>query len=59
MGINDIVSCAIHPGIGIVRIRNSPEGYFIEPEAPDLIYGLDADGAVVAERSSLLYVRRG
>lgn len=36
MGANNIVSCAIHPGIGIARIGNSPDGYFIGPEAPGL-----------------------
>jgi hypothetical protein len=26
--------CRIHPGIGIARVGNSPDGYFIGPEAP-------------------------
>src|SRR6266852_7609878 len=26
--------CKIHPGIGIARVGNSPDGYFIGPEAP-------------------------
>ena len=29
-------TCRIHPGIGIARVGNSPDGYFIGPEArPD------------------------
>ncbi len=31
---NAIVRYAIHPGIGIARVGNSPEEYFIGPEAP-------------------------
>src|SRR4029453_3110596 len=27
-------SCRIHPGIGIARVGNSPDEYFIGPEAP-------------------------
>jgi L-Lysine epsilon oxidase N-terminal/L-lysine epsilon oxidase C-terminal domain/Iron-containing redox enzyme len=27
-------TCRIHPGIGIARVGNSPDGYFIGPEAP-------------------------
>ncbi|MCA1458772.1 LodA/GoxA family CTQ-dependent oxidase [Bradyrhizobium sp. BRP22] len=27
-------SCRIHPGIGVARVGNSPDGYFIGPEAP-------------------------
>ena len=30
----EIVSCIIHPGIGVARIGNSPDGYFIGPEVP-------------------------
>ena len=29
-----IVSCRIYPGIGIARLGNSPDGYFVGPEAP-------------------------
>ncbi|GAC1331897.1 MAG: LodA/GoxA family CTQ-dependent oxidase [Chloroflexota bacterium] len=29
-----IVRCAIHPGIGIARVGNSPHDYFIGPEVP-------------------------
>lgn len=32
-----VSSFAIHPAIGIVRLGNSPEGYFIGPEAPGRI----------------------
>jgi len=34
MNTNEIVRCAIHPGIGIARIGNSPDEYFIGPEIP-------------------------
>jgi len=30
----EIVSYAIYPGIGIARVGNSPDEYFIGPEAP-------------------------
>src|SRR5215510_9949796 len=30
----EIVACKIHPGIGIARVGNSPNHYFIGPEAP-------------------------
>ena len=33
----EIVSCRIHPGIGIARIGNSPDDYFIGPEAPGAV----------------------
>jgi hypothetical protein len=26
--------CAVHPAIGVARIGNSPQAYFIEPEVP-------------------------
>ncbi len=32
--LDDIVSCKIHPGIGIARVGNSQEGFFIGPEIP-------------------------
>lgn len=31
---NRIVSCAIHPAIGIARVGNSPDGWFVGPEIP-------------------------
>ena len=31
---NAIVSYAIYPGIGFARVGNSPDEYFIGPEAP-------------------------
>jgi len=31
---HEIVACKIHPGIGIARVGNSPNHYFIGPEAP-------------------------
>jgi hypothetical protein len=31
---SSIVSARIHPAIGIARIGNSPEGYFVGPEVP-------------------------
>ena len=34
MGLENVVRCAIHPGIGIARIGNSPTGFFIGPEVP-------------------------
>src|SRR5687767_15281885 len=35
-GITDrqIVRCAIHPAIGIGRVGNSPDGFFLGPEVP-------------------------
>src|SRR2546426_10556264 len=35
-GIDDreIVRCAIHPAIGIGRVGNSPDGFFLGPEVP-------------------------
>src|SRR5215216_4909776 len=32
--LDDIAYCKIHPGLGIARIGNSPDEYFIGPEAP-------------------------
>ena len=37
MSSPEIVSCRIHPGIGITRIGNSPDEYFIGPESPGLV----------------------
>ena len=34
MGVDEIVSARIHPAIGIARIGNSPDEYFIGPELP-------------------------
>lgn len=31
---DDITSVAIHPAIGIARVGNSPDGWFLGPEAP-------------------------
>ncbi len=36
MSSPEIVACRIHPGIGIARVGNSPNEYFIGPEAPGL-----------------------
>ncbi|MFI9587755.1 LodA/GoxA family CTQ-dependent oxidase [Streptomyces sp. NPDC052236] len=36
MNPEDIVRCEIHPTIGIARLGNSPEGFFIVPEAPGI-----------------------
>jgi hypothetical protein len=32
--LSKVVTCKIHPGIGIARVGNSPDEYFIGPEAP-------------------------
>lgn len=34
MSLESVVRARIHPAIGIARIGNSPEGYFIGPEVP-------------------------
>lgn len=34
MNLDQVVSARIHPAIGVARIGNSPEGYFIGPEVP-------------------------
>jgi hypothetical protein len=34
MSLDKIVRCSIHPGIGVARIGNSTDEYFIGPEAP-------------------------
>ena len=36
MSLTDIKTCCIYPGIGIARVGDSPEGYFIGPESPGL-----------------------
>jgi hypothetical protein len=32
--MNDIAYCGIHPGIGIARVGDSPDEYFVGPERP-------------------------
>jgi hypothetical protein len=32
--VREIVRCAIHPAIGLARVGNSPEEFFIGPEVP-------------------------
>lgn len=32
--MSEIVSCKVHPGIGVARLGNSPDAFFIGPEAP-------------------------
>ncbi|HEY0393048.1 MAG TPA: LodA/GoxA family CTQ-dependent oxidase [Candidatus Elarobacter sp.] len=34
MGVEDIVSARVHPAIGIARVGNSPDAWFIGPELP-------------------------
>ncbi|MEU9112294.1 LodA/GoxA family CTQ-dependent oxidase [Streptomyces sp. NPDC048483] len=36
MNLDDVVRCEIHPTIGIARLGNSPDGFFIGPEAPGI-----------------------
>src|SRR5947207_521068 len=31
-----IAYCKVHPGIGIARVGDSPDGFFVGPEAPGL-----------------------
>lgn len=33
--LGDIVRAAIHPAIGVARVGDSPEEFFIGPEVPD------------------------
>jgi hypothetical protein len=33
--LDEVVRAAIHPAIGVARVGNSPEGYYIGPEVPD------------------------
>jgi hypothetical protein len=35
INVNSVVRAAIHPAIGIARVGDSPEEYFIGPELPD------------------------
>ena len=37
MANSRIVSCGIFPGIGIARVGDSPDGYFVGPEVPGLV----------------------
>ncbi|MDB5071998.1 MAG: Lysine-epsilon oxidase, partial [Candidatus Eremiobacteraeota bacterium] len=32
-----IAYCKIHPGVGIARVGNSPDAYFIGPESPGIV----------------------
>jgi hypothetical protein len=32
--LKEVVRCVIHPGIGIARVGNSPDEYFVGPEVP-------------------------
>jgi hypothetical protein len=41
--MTDIVYCGIHPGIGIARVGDSPDEYFVGPERPGRA-GLPAGG---------------
>ncbi|GAA2822830.1 LodA/GoxA family CTQ-dependent oxidase [Kitasatospora sp. CM 4170] len=36
MNPEDVVHCEIHPTIGIARLGNSPDGFFVGPEAPGI-----------------------
>ncbi|WP_159461045.1 LodA/GoxA family CTQ-dependent oxidase [Streptomyces viridosporus] len=36
MNLDDISHCEIHPTVGIARLGDSPDGFFIGPEAPDM-----------------------
>ena len=36
MSLADITTCRIFPGIGIARVGDSPDGFFIGPESPGL-----------------------
>jgi hypothetical protein len=36
MNVTDIKTCRIYPGIGIARVGDSPDGFFIGPESPGL-----------------------
>src|SRR5437762_13506504 len=34
MSLDQIVTCRIHPAIGVARVGNSPDEYFLGPEVP-------------------------
>ena len=59
---NDIiVSAAIHPAIGIARIGNSEDEYFIGPEVPYPIHDpedgyKDSTGAIKRQAANLEYM---
>lgn len=36
MNVDDISHCEIHPTVGIARLGDSPDGFFIGPEAPGM-----------------------
>jgi hypothetical protein len=40
---NEIAYCQIHPGVGIARVGNSPDAFFIGPESPGLLPATDND----------------
>ena len=48
MNLDDLAYCAIHPAVGVTRLGNSPEGFFIGPEAPG-VAARPADGFKDAE----------
>ncbi|GAA2149013.1 LodA/GoxA family CTQ-dependent oxidase [Kitasatospora kazusensis] len=52
--LDQVVRAAIHPAIGVARVGNSPEGYYIGPEVPDPLpaepgFYKDAAGAIKRE----------
>ncbi|WP_328876350.1 LodA/GoxA family CTQ-dependent oxidase [Streptomyces sp. NBC_00287] len=51
MNLDNVARCEIHPTIGIARVGNSPDGFFIGPETPGLPSSpsggfKDADGRI-------------
>ncbi|MGR4877911.1 LodA/GoxA family CTQ-dependent oxidase [Streptomyces sp. LARHCF249] len=36
MHLDEVVHCEIHPSIGIARVGDSPDGFFVGPEAPGI-----------------------
>ncbi|MGW2050949.1 LodA/GoxA family CTQ-dependent oxidase [Streptomyces sp. NPDC001858] len=51
MNLDDVARCEIHPTIGIARVGNSPDGFFIGSEAPGIPSSpsggfKDADGRI-------------
>lgn len=52
---NNIIYAKIHPGIGIARVGNSPNEYFIGPEYPSarpLPYGSISDSSGAIKRQA-------
>ncbi|MCU7820782.1 LodA/GoxA family CTQ-dependent oxidase [Kitasatospora sp. DSM 101779] len=52
--LDEVVRAAIHPAIGIARVGNSPEEFYLAPEVPDPLpeepgFYKDASGAVKRE----------